>query len=261
MAKVHRLLLGVALLAGVFLVAAAAIVGCAGGASSAVVAKIGEDTLITKATVDRWTAIEAVVAHEANPRQRAPKGVIPDPPDYANCIAYLRQSGSKPAAGPEPRSSQLKSECSKQRTTLRDDILEILITGHWLAMEAASLGIKVSHADVKHSLIQKFATKAALDRFLMLTGESEADEEFLLKRRLLSIRILAKLERPGLSSTQRRQAFVAFYQGLARRWTARTDCRPGYVVSECRQYRAAKRQRSTNASRPGGVQAVQRSES
>jgi hypothetical protein len=223
----------------VFLVAGCT-AGCAEATSSPVVVKIDGGRSITKAALDRWTTIEAIIVHEPNPRQRAPKGVIPDPPSYASCVAYLRKSAPKPVAGARaPSTSQLVSECHKQHTALQGQILEILITSDWLTKEGARLGVKVSYAEAKHVLDAKF-TKPALRKFLMLTGEREADEEFLLKRTMLSNKLLTALEKPNLPGAQRQQAVTAFYQGVTSRWTARTDCRRGYVVPECRQYQAPK---------------------
>jgi foldase protein PrsA len=39
-----------------------------------------------------------------------------------------------------------------------------------------------------------------------------------------------------LAGWRRRRALAAFVQAWARKWTARTDCKPGYVVWRCRQY-------------------------
>ncbi|MFI4972594.1 MAG: peptidylprolyl isomerase, partial [Hyphomicrobiales bacterium] len=36
-----------------------------------------------------------------------------------------------------------------------------------------------------------------------------------------------------------KQALVAFVAGWRKRWTARTDCRAGYVVAKCRQFKAS----------------------
>ena len=35
-------------------------------------------------------------------------------------------------------------------------------------------------------------------------------------------------------------ALTAFVKGFKKKWTARTDCRTGYVVMDCKQYKAPK---------------------
>jgi foldase protein PrsA len=43
-----------------------------------------------------------------------------------------------------------------------------------------------------------------------------------------------------LIAPRRRRTLVAFVEGWRRKWTARTNCSPGYVVQKCRQYRGAR---------------------
>jgi hypothetical protein len=212
--------------------------GC-GGAGSPVVVRIGQRS-ITRASLDRWTAIEAAVTYEAYPRRAIPKGIIPDPPSYENCIAYSKKHASLPVASAmQSTPVELGRQCQEKHHVLQNQILEILITSYWLTSEAASIGVSVSYAEAKRVLDEKFVTQAALHRFLTLTGEREADEEFLLKRTMLANKLLAALEKPAGSRSGRTQAVAAFYTALTKKWTARTDCRPGYVVVQCRQHHAA----------------------
>jgi foldase protein PrsA len=41
-----------------------------------------------------------------------------------------------------------------------------------------------------------------------------------------------------LQSSEQQRRFESFKQGYQKRWKARTECRAGYVVSQCRQYKA-----------------------
>ena len=43
-----------------------------------------------------------------------------------------------------------------------------------------------------------------------------------------------------LLAERRRHTLTAFIAAWRRKWTARTDCRPGYVVQKCRQYKGPK---------------------
>jgi len=208
------------------------VAACGSGSGSPIVVRMGPRT-ITKAALDRWTAIEAVVTYEAYPRGPVPKGIIPDPPNYTNCVAYLQ--GIAPRSSLMPN-AQLKQRCQAERSVLQNQMLEILITSYWLKSEAASKGLNVSYAEAKRVLNEKFGTKAARDRFLALTGEREADEEFLLKRTMLANKLLAVVEGSANSPSDRRQAAARFYSELTKRWARRTDCRVGYVVAQCRQH-------------------------
>jgi len=215
------------------LLIAAQLVGCGHGASPVVV-QIG-DTAITKAAVNRWTAIEAAVTYDPNPRKPVPKGAIPDPPGYEGCIAYSRTTST---AGGKLRTTQLRRECRNQYSVLQHQILEILITTNWLTTEGARVGIRVTDAEARRVLHEKFKTKAAVQRFLTFTGEKEDDEVFLLKRTMLADRMAASFRGQGRSSAQAEKAQIAFFTQLVKKWTAKTSCRAGYVVSQCRQYDA-----------------------
>lgn len=202
-----------------------------GGTASPVVVRVGSST-ITKAALERWTAIEAAVVYNPNPTRPVPRGAIPDPPSYASCISYLRSTAAKSTSG------ELERMCRNEYTVLQHQILEILITTKWLTAEAAARGIHVNDAEARQVVHEKFRTKAALRRFLTLTGEREADEVFLLKRTMLANRMSGSFARPGARPAQAQAAQAAFFMQLVRKWTALTSCSPGYVISQCRQYHA-----------------------
>jgi foldase protein PrsA len=52
---------------------------------------------------------------------------------------------------------------------------------------------------------------------------------------LAQVRQTAKAQ---LSSLRQSSAFTNFVKSFERHWTERTDCRPGYVVQHCKQYKA-----------------------
>jgi hypothetical protein len=214
---------------------------CGGSGSDVVVARVGDKT-ITKAALERWTAIEAVLSYQTDPTKPVPKGVVPDPPDYANCIAYLASAGSKPA-GSQQKSTAVKlmDQCRQRYRLLQHHILDILITNSWLDGEGAAQGLAVSDAEVKQALDQQFPTPAALQRFLKITGEKASDERALLKSALMATKLQrAAAAKRGLSAAQQQQAVTRFTEAFTERWSARTSCQPGYVVQECRQYKGPK---------------------
>lgn len=50
-----------------------------------------------------------------------------------------------------------------------------------------------------------------------------------------------------LAGEQQRRTLALFISAWRRRWIARTDCSPGYVVQKCRQYKGPKSREDTNA--------------
>lgn len=230
-----------ALLGGV-LAAVLCLAGCgAGGGSDSVVASVGGKT-ITKGTLDRWTAIEAILSHQVTPTQAPPKGLVPDPPHYVDCIAYLRKNpATLIAAAQKPTDAQLESQCRQKYEGLQRHVLDILITDYWLDGEGASRGLTVGDAEIKQAIDSQFPTQAAYRRFLAITGESASDERALLHANLMATKLQqAAAAQKGVTGAARQRALAAFLRDFTARWTARTSCRPGFVVQECRQFNGPK---------------------
>lgn len=211
-----------------------------GAGRDAVVVRVGNRS-ITEATVEHWTAVEAILAYEASPSHSVPKGVIPDPPAYADCVAYLHRTGATLArtrATATP--AQLKRRCRQRYDELKRHVLDILITNYWLDGEAAARGVTVDDQEVQQAIHRQFPDPTAFRRFLALTGEKAADETLIVRRDLLAAKLQAlqqgEVIKTGLPPAQERQAFAKLGAEFTARWTARTGCRSGYIVQECRQF-------------------------
>jgi hypothetical protein len=209
---------------------------CGGIAGDAVVAVNG--TPITKATFDHWMHIAA----SPSSADTGGKTVVPEPPDYATCIANLAASASKLEKGKKtPDSSELKSRCEQRYKALESSVLDYLISADWVIDEGTSLGIKLSDAEVKHEFVKEtaaaFPQATKFRAYLRSSGESVSDVLLSVKLRLLGQRIEQKLidRKPA---KQRQAAFDAFVSRFRKKWKAKTECRPGYIVEDCRQYKA-----------------------
>ena len=74
---------------GAIAVAVACLSGCGGGSSGEIVARV-EGSSISKAMLDHWIPIEAVLTYELYPRKPVPNGVVPVPPNYTGMHCLLR---------------------------------------------------------------------------------------------------------------------------------------------------------------------------
>jgi hypothetical protein len=215
------------------------LVAC-GGASGDAVVRVGESS-ISKATVDHWTRVEGVLSYQVIPRQPVPNGVVPDPPNYTACIAHL-EATAQPAKGqPKSTTAQLRDRCQQWHTALRRKMLDMLITFNWLNNELISRGGKVTDGEVKQAFEEfrhhEFSTEEDFHKYLTYTGMSVSDVLFLMKDTILGTKIQQKIvANKGLTPQQQEQVFVNFYNELKKKWTARTNCHPEYVVPGCKQY-------------------------
>ena len=124
-----------------------AVVGLAacGGVPSDSVAVVNGDAL-KQATFKHWLAVAAASSRAAG----TGKVVIPEPPDFKQCIKHLEEEESKLATkGKKRTSKELKSQCEQQYKTLRTEVLGFLLSSNWVLGEGSSLGVKVSDKEVK----------------------------------------------------------------------------------------------------------------
>ena len=118
--------------------------------------------------------------------------------------------------------------------------LGFLITSQWVLGEAAARHVSVSEAEVKQRYAQlvreSFPKAGSLKKYLAKSGETEADLLARIKVELLASKIAAKVT-AGKSSSQRTALLSAFEKNFHEHWKAYTDCKAGYVMEDCKQYK------------------------
>jgi hypothetical protein len=207
---------------------------CGSSKKEAVVVRVG-DHAITAATVDHWIRIESVTAHGGGGATKPlPKGVMPVPPEYSDCIAYLVKQA---AAGPTPTKDEARVKCAVEYKLLKETILGILISYIWDSAEAAAKGVHVSDAEVTHYLKQLYPHPGEFGRHLKITHETLADDRMLVRSKLLRAKLNDANARNTHSEAERLRSIAKEIADEAAKWTPQTSCKPGYVVSQCRQYR------------------------
>lgn len=133
-----------------------------------------------------------------------------------------------------------KQQGGAASSTVRNQALAFLITSRWVLDEAARRGVSVSAAEAHGRLAQseakQFPKPGDLQRFLASSGgETTAD---LLERSRLEL-LEAKIAQhvtAGKSGAQATAALDRFRGAFESRWRAKTTCRPGYVMEDCREY-------------------------
>jgi hypothetical protein len=196
--------------------------------AGAVVARVGHRA-ITRAQYEHWMRIGDVV-DQASQSGRAPsKPVDYEPPGFTGCVAHLRTNGLL-----HESTSQLKTRCQRKYKEIQTRILGFLIYGYWLREEAAEKGVSVSNAELQREFAKirhkEFPTAAVLHRLLTVSRQSIQDLKFTIESQMLSTRLEPKTNEPPEGQAE------ALIQDLYKKWAPRTDCRPGYVVKDCRQF-------------------------
>lgn len=212
--------------------------GCGGG--EAVVASVGTHA-ITAGMLEHWISVVAAREHEAIPSAPVPQWVRPDPPKYTACVAHLE--GKSGAARTPAAAAQFKVQCARQYEELRELVLGSLITAEWLIGEGERRGMKVSESEARRRLAEvtknQFGSETAFRKYLQFSGETLSDQLFRARIKLFSFKIEAQVLATGHSTREQEIAYAKFTEAFPREWAARTNCRKGFVVANCRQYKGA----------------------
>jgi foldase protein PrsA len=162
---------------------AALIAGCGGDVPSNGVAKIG-DSVITKDQFNHW--LDAAAHGSAAPGSKV---VVPDPPDFAKCVANQAKQ-PVPKGAKKPTSAQLKTQCKQQYDALKQQVMQFLVSAEWIQQEAKSQNVKVSDKEVQKQFAdqkkQSFQKDADYKKFLANSGMTEADLIFRVKLDVIS---------------------------------------------------------------------------
>lgn len=178
-----------------FFVLAVGLSACGSGVPGDAVADV-DGTPITKKDFDHWLAIAA----KSSAQQSQAPAVVPDPPDYKNCIATLRKTVPKPAKGrPKVTDASLKTSCSGQYGQLKEQTMNFLIQAQWVQKEADEQKVTVSDAEVQKQFNQQkkqsFPTAKGFQSFLRSSGMTLADILFRVKIDTLSTKITDKVNK------------------------------------------------------------------
>ena len=186
-----------AALLGAFFVLPLALSACGGdgGVPGNAVVKIGPDTIKTS-SFDHWLKVAAT----AQQQQTGATGAVtlPDPPSYTKCIAQKKKTATKPAKGqPNPTDATYKTQCAQEYSTLRDQVMQFLISSAWIEGESADRGVKVSDTDVKKDFDkqrqQSFPKDTDYSAFLKSSGYVQEDLLYRVKVQSLSQKLRTKV--------------------------------------------------------------------
>jgi len=175
--------------------ALAALTGCGNSVPKGAVAKVG-DTAISKPMFDHWLAAAARQQASGQPGQPPGQTVVPDPPNFTNCIA-AKERLPVPKGAARPSATQLRAQCKQQYTGLRDQTMQFLISAQWLTQEAKAKGVTATDAQVRRAFEQQkkqaFPKQKDYLKFLRTSGRTEADLLYQVKLSVLTNELQAKI--------------------------------------------------------------------
>ncbi|WP_187369337.1 peptidyl-prolyl cis-trans isomerase [Baekduia soli] len=168
--------------------------GSSGVPGNAVV-KIGSDSIKTT-EFNHWLTVAAT--SQAQQSGSTAAVVVPDPPNYTKCIANKKKTAAKPAKGqPTPTDATYKTQCTTEYNTLRDQVMQFLISSAWIEGESADNGVKISDADVKKDFDkqrqQSFPKDSDYLAFLKSSGYIQEDLLYRIRVQDLSTKLRTQI--------------------------------------------------------------------
>lgn len=225
----------------IVVIAVLGVANCGDATAGSAVVKVGQN-VITKTMLTRWLHITAVRDYQLHPLAPAPRGLVPDPPAYRLCIAYLRALAAKPLTPPSSHDGgNVKGQCEARYQALRKQALGSLITCLWLLGEGKARGLVATDKAVRQYFERtwkgEYATRAEFEKSRVFAGETLSDRLFRAKVKVISAEIEGQYHAKNLQNVAQNPALLKFLAEFPKKWAARTDCRKGYVVPNCKQYK------------------------
>jgi parvulin-like peptidyl-prolyl isomerase len=154
-------------------------------APEGIVARVGPYT-ITQA------AYEHALAAEVDAEPPATR-VVPVPPGFAACVSHRKAAAAATTTADNASATSpaaLERECQKQYETLRETVLDRLITNEWLIGGGRELGLKVGEAEVRQNIAEfkkrNYPTEAKFRGYLTSSGQTPGDLIFQTRVEFLS---------------------------------------------------------------------------
>ena len=169
-------------------IAAVVVAGCGNDVPSGAVAKV-DDTVIKQEEFDHWLQ---AAAQGQQPPGAGGEIVVPDPPDFTECIDSKKQQPVPPGSQ-KPTDDQLKDQCKQEFDSLKQQVMQFLISAEWIQQEADARDIEVSDEEVQKQFEdqknQSFPNDKQYQQFLKTSGQTEEDLLFRVKLDVLSTKV------------------------------------------------------------------------
>jgi len=173
---------------------------------------------ITTTSFEHW--LEVLTYSNSAQGGRAP--VVPDPPEFTNCIAEARTI----AKLAHETTQRLKTDCEALLASDTGQTMDFLIKNVWLERAAAQAHLDPSAAEVQKTFTtqkdKEFKSAAAFNEFLAATKQTTAD-----------IRLRIRINQLLTALAKRAGGVKALETALQFADRPSTHCAADYAISDC----------------------------
>ena len=207
--------------------------------SANTVAVVG-DAVITKANLNHW--MKTIVGGDFFERikRRAPLGLVAEPQDYAACVSASETLVAESKQGTPFTQADLRTKCTQLYQGVKQQAVIFLISAQWRINEGAENGMRLSDAEVsryaREANTRDFPKSGELAKYLADRRWVPSDQLYQFKRNLLTTKLKDKIDAQDNAKAQ--SSFIDFIKNNVKKRTAETNCRPGYITFQCRQFKA-----------------------
>jgi hypothetical protein len=213
---------------------------CSGSREGPTIAIAGK-TKISKVTINHWMDVVLGGDYAAALNERAPDGLVSDPPHYTHCVSAAEEIVPKVSGKPKLSKTQLREKCIQLNTAIREQALAYVLSVIWSHEEGAELGIPLPSereisSHLRDLIYSQFKSPANFQKVIAKQHRSLADVRFLLARNIIQTQIYARIKARAADLGGGRPTIYKLVSQNNAKWQAKTSCSSGYRAWECKQY-------------------------
>lgn len=228
---------------GTILALALNLSACGSSGQGQTIATAGK-TEVSQVTIDHWMDVVLGGDYTAALDERAPDGLVSDPPRYTHCVSVAEGIVPKILGKPKLTRTQLRQKCRQLNTAVREQALAYVLSVIWSQEEGAELGIRLPSereisSHLRELIYSQFKSPGNFQKVIARQHRSLADVRFLVTRNIIQTEIYARIRaRAARLGGGKATIYRLVLQNNAK-WQAKTSCRSGYRAWECKQYGSA----------------------
>lgn len=243
------------------LLSAMPLIGCGGGSNSVTHIQ-GSSATISKPMLDHWMRVVVANDFRSVIGTKAPPGFVSEPADYSECAQAAKKIIPRSFTGRlRLTGGEIARKCHELHRVIREQAMAYLLSAQWVMLLAKEQGVKLTDAELHKEFLrfrkEVYGTDAKFQTYMNERRMVLSDVLYQLRRNVYVTRILPKFK----ARVDKIGGGIKTYARLAekrhRNLVAKTSCEAGYVMEDCKGYRApAKHPPSPNEVLEGFVQAI-----
>jgi hypothetical protein len=214
--------------------------GC--GGSESVTNIDGSSATISKPMLDHWMRAVVATDFRVSVLRRAPTGLASEPANYPQCVAAAKTVVPRSSSGQlSLTEAEIERKCHQLYQAIRNQTMSYLLSAQWTMLEAKEEGVPLSEAELRQEFLryqtETFKTTVRYESYLKERRLTLSDVLYQLRRNVLVSRLLPKFQaKVRQTAGDSQAAYVKLALERYRARIAKTRCKAGYVMEDCRDY-------------------------